>query len=258
MKESFSYAEYAKLVKTIRRFLPLFDFSDVKANTKKFCVIRHDVEFSVERAHQLAKFESRNLGIKTSYFFQLRNNAYNIFSEKDSRLISDIKRMGHKIGLHVNFGKIGLSRIKERILYDRRIMEECLGIVIDRFSYHRPPAEILGKNIEIDGLINPYSKKFFNFFKGQHPENLEVVYLSESNKSLEKRWPYGYPLDFLGECEKMQILTHPYQWSQKGERNKHKLFVSVLKEKKDKLINSMGDDCINFKLIKESVKKYEI
>ena len=91
----FSYTEYINILNIVRDNLPIIDFSLVKDDTKSFCVIRHDIEFSIERAHKLAVLEN-NIGINSTFTVQLRNNTYNALSEKNIELVKDIYSMGHR------------------------------------------------------------------------------------------------------------------------------------------------------------------
>ena len=97
----FSYNEYRNLISLIRNYLPIVDFSEVDETTEKFCVLRHDIEFSIDRAYELAKVE-KELGVTSTYTVQVRNNTYNALSEKNIDLIKRIKDLGHHIGLHQN------------------------------------------------------------------------------------------------------------------------------------------------------------
>ena len=72
----FSYNEYRNIINIIRNHLLVVDFKDVTEKTEKFCVLRHDIEFSVDRAYELAKVEAK-LGVVSTYTVQLRNNTYN-------------------------------------------------------------------------------------------------------------------------------------------------------------------------------------
>lgn len=67
--QDFSYRAYKTLISAIVKKIPLLDFSHIHANTERFFVLRHDVEFSVEKAYELAKFEKEELDITSSYFF---------------------------------------------------------------------------------------------------------------------------------------------------------------------------------------------
>ena len=77
----FSYNEYRNIIKLVNSHLPILDFSDITKNTDKFCVLRHDIEFSIDRAYELAKIE-KDLGVVSTYTVQVRNNTYNALSEK--------------------------------------------------------------------------------------------------------------------------------------------------------------------------------
>ena len=110
----FSYNEYKNIIKIVNLHLPILDFADVNGNTSEFCVIRHDIEFSIERAYQLACVENE-LGVKSTYTVQLRNNTYNALSEKNIDLVKRIHDMGHKIGLHQNPPNLSIGKIKDNI-----------------------------------------------------------------------------------------------------------------------------------------------
>ena len=79
---NFSYETYSSIINKIKKHLPIVDFKDVvDQKLDKFCVLRHDIEFSVDRALQLAYIES-SLGVESTFTVQLRNNTYNALSEK--------------------------------------------------------------------------------------------------------------------------------------------------------------------------------
>mgnify|MGYP001345405507 CR=1 FL=1 len=74
MINKFSFSEYKKIVSYFLAELEITKIENINKRSKKFFFIRHDVEFSVLRAFDLAKFEREKLGIKTNYFFQIKNN----------------------------------------------------------------------------------------------------------------------------------------------------------------------------------------
>jgi hypothetical protein len=212
------------------------------------------VEFSVDRAYNLAKLEHEKLNINTNYFFQLRNNSYNIFSQKNIKLITKIFNMGHKIGLHMHLGALDnlneKNKIKEYIINDIEIMKKCLEIEIDRFSYHRPPKEILAMNIKINGIINVYDRLYFHYYDGRRPEKLNVYYISDS----QHRWDYGHPINLIkNNIDKMQILMHPYSWSEEGYSS-HENFSKLLDEKMIEMKNTINNECKHFPQLDGSKK----
>jgi len=239
----FSYNEFRNLINIVQRNLPIVDYKDVKDNTEKFCILRHDIEFSIDRAYKLAKIE-KELGVISTYTVQVRNNTYNALSEKNIDLISKIKELGHHIGLHQNPpSSMKLDTLKDYIMRDITILEECYGFEIDRFAFHRPKKEYLNYYVQLDNKINCYDKKFFHFFESR-PVSLEILYLADSNH----KWKYGYPLDFdFSKINKLQLLTHPFSWSEKGGDN-YGNFVTLIRERNDELVNSMNTETNTFPL----------
>lgn len=237
----FSYNEFRNLINMVQQHLPIIDYKDVKDNTKKFCILRHDIEFSIDRAYKLAKIE-KELGVVSTYTVQVRNNTYNALSEKNINLISKIRNLGHHIGLHQNPpSSLKLDTLKDYIMRDITILEDSYGFEIDRFAFHRPKKEYLNCYVELENKINCYDKKFFHFFEDK-PETLEILYLADSNH----KWKYGYPLDFdFSKIDKLQLLTHPFSWSEKGADN-YANFVSLIRERNDELVNSMNTETNTF------------
>ena len=237
----FSYNEFRNLINMVQQHLPIIDYKDVKDNTKKFCILRHDIEFSIDRAYKLAKIE-KELGVVSTYTVQVRNNTYNALSEKNINLISKIRNLGHHIGLHQNPpSSLKLDTLKDYIMRDITILEDSYGFEIDRFAFHRPKKEYLNCYVELENKINCYDRKFFHFFD-KRPESLDILYLADSNH----KWKYGYPLDFdFLKINKLQLLTHPFSWSEKGGDN-YGNFVSLIRERNDELVNSMNTETNTF------------
>ena len=236
----FSYNEYINIIKLVNSHLPILDFSDITEKTDKFCVLRHDIEFSVDRAYELAKIE-KDLGVVSTYTVQLRNNTYNALSEKNIDLIKKIKGLGHHIGLHQNPPFMELDKLGGYILTDMNILEHFYGFEIDRFAFHRPKKEYLKSYLLLDDKINCYDKKFFHYFE-KKPNKLNVTYLSDSNHN----WKFGYPLDYdFSKVNKLQLLTHPYSWTFDGHDN-YGNYLSLIRERKNELINSMNTETSTF------------
>jgi hypothetical protein len=238
---TFSYAEYAAIIDNLQKKHSIMDYSQIKDDTDNFVVIRHDVEFSVERALKMAVFEGY-LGIRTSYLFQIRNNAYNLFSRENIEMVREIKNMGHYVGLHVHFGMLeDLNELADYILKEKEAIEKALGFSIDRFSYHRPPKEILQLNLNIDGLINTYSERYFEF-KTQEFDNVRVKYIADSMH----QWKYGYPDETLADqYSKIQMLVHPDEWTIIG-LDTDANFYSLKDEKVKEFNKTIRSECKHF------------
>ena len=109
----FSYTEYRNIITMVSQHLPIKDFKDVlDYNLNKFCVIRHDIEFSIDRSLILARIE-KELDITSTYTVQLRNNTYNALSQKNIESVQEIEELGHQIGLHQNPPKMSDKELKK-------------------------------------------------------------------------------------------------------------------------------------------------
>ncbi|MGF9697920.1 hypothetical protein [Paenibacillus sp. MABNR03] len=251
----FTYKEYGEIIQRLRDTgLPFLDYKEITEETKSFVILRHDVEFSLSRAHKLAYFESNHLDIKSSYFIQISNNCYNPFSEENIKIIRDILRMGHRVGLHYHLPKNSTHNIVEGIKKEIGIFSNFIETTVDRFSFHRPTKVVLSLDIKIDNLINSYASRYFNYCSDNNLINTnksKIFYLSDS----QHKWKFGYPnTEMLEGVERVQILTHPYSWSEMGggsDDNFENLFV----EKKQELMNSMNEECSHFPY--ERIKLYE-
>ena len=65
---------------------------------ENFILLRHDVEFDISRALELAKIESKH-NVKSTFFFQVYSSAYNSLSPINKNMIKQIKDLGHNIGI---------------------------------------------------------------------------------------------------------------------------------------------------------------
>ena len=133
----FNYAEYKNIITMVSQHLPIKDFKDVlKYNLTKFCVLRHDIEFSIDRALTLARIENE-LDVTSTYTVQLRNNTYNALSQKNIEAVQEIKKLGHQIGLHQNPPKMSDNELIKYIQKDIETLEHYYGFSVDRFAFHR-------------------------------------------------------------------------------------------------------------------------
>lgn len=240
----FSYSQYRSMIFDIQKQLPILDFSEITTDTQKYCVIRHDVEFSVNRALKLAEVEN-SIGIKSTYCFQLRNNNYNILSEKNIEIVNRIHKMGHHIAAHLHtdaFMRNPTRRnLKECIELECNILSDFLEVPINRFCFHRPKKQFLSSYIEVNNLTNLYGKLFFVFLE-DNKTIPEIRYLSDSNH----QWKYGSPFetDFSKNC-KVQLNCHPFSWTDFGYNNLDN-FLTLLGEKRTEVIESIKSEFKTF------------
>ena len=202
----FSYKEYSLIIEKYKS--RIVDFFEVDNND--FVLIRHDVEFSVERALGIAYLDAK-WSIPSSFLFQVKSNAYNPLSTFNSENIRKICDLDCHVGLHLYVSHIeagNWKKLEEELINQKNIFELITDRPCDRFSFHRPPKWVFERRDGyIAGILNMYGKSFFEF--DSNPKTIK--YLADS----QHRFQYGHPLNDYRQ-KKIQILLHPDEWSVDG------------------------------------------
>ena len=250
----FSFDDYREIVRAIKATGRYATYEEA-LDKDNFIIMRHDVEYSVERAHALAKVEE-SMDFRSTFFFQWTNNSYNILSRKNRDILSDMHERGQHIGLHFALnGMTDMRVIRERIKQEIDMLSNMLGFEINSFSIHRPSPDVLAENIKISGIINAYQDDFFTFDPKATPESeLDVKYLSDANHV----WRYGYPdEETINKYDKVQILTHPFAWTKKGYDNLEN-YKTLVNEKYVELIDSIDNECKDFGALRDNFEKLPV
>ena len=202
----FSYEDYKEIIRIIQSTGNQAGYEEA-LTADKFVIMRHDVEYSVDRAYALAKVES-SMDFTSTFFFQWTNNSYNILSRRNQDLIKDMHERGHVIGLHYALnGLTDMQEVRHQIKKEMDILSEMFGFPITQFSVP-----------------------------------LKVKYMSDANHI----WRYGYPDEAnITGYDKVQILTHPFAWSKKGYDNRDNYAV-LIQEKYNEMIDSINNECKDF------------
>jgi hypothetical protein len=210
---SFYLAHYTE---TIKRALHLgykfYTFNNyIEGSTKEQCIIlRHDIDFSIERALEMAKIE-HSLGVPGTYFFRLHAKTYNPYEFKSYLILRQIRDMGHEVGLHteaLDVEYITKENSLDIFRREKEILEQILQISINSAAEHR---DFTGLNRDWNnhffakytkeeaGILNyPFEDRFFK----------DMKYISDSLGN----WREGCMCKHLGKYRKLQILTHPAWW----------------------------------------------
>jgi hypothetical protein len=186
-----------------------FIFFNAPIIGKKEIILKHDVDFDCELALKLAEIESKN-NIKSTYFFLLRNEAYDAFSNKNLEIIKKIKEMGHRVSIHFD-PVIYDNNFVDGLITEVAIFEKKLETKVNIISIHRPNVFFTSSNSLINGLEHTYLNKYFK----------DIKYLSDSSG----RWRFGHPFDSMefSAGKSFQILTHPVWWTVEGQNNLQKI-----------------------------------
>lgn len=205
----FSHSEYRQILGMYQEKIK--DFNDVlNENAQEFVLLRHDVEFSVLRALEVAQIENEH-DVCSTFNFQVLAHTYNLFSNINIERVRLIASLGHKIGLHFYHSHIrdhDWGALEDEFRRQMNLLSQGISSESDRFSFHRPKAWML--ELRSDYLfdsINQYGPSFFEH--SASPKN--ILYLADSRHE----WSYGHPLK-VKPGKMIQMLTHPDEWTRKG------------------------------------------
>jgi len=239
----FSYNNYKNMLSNFLQANYTFEkFEDIPyliKRKKPFVLLRHDIDMSLSKALEIAKIES-DLKIKSTFFFLLRNNFYNIFSKESSEYVNKIIELGHNIGLHFDVAAYkflqSIDDICIKCKEEASILEKWFGIKIKTISFHRPNHLILEGNPK---LTYPMRHTYMDCYKK------DIKYISDS-KGL---WNNNInPLDTeeFKLKQPMQILTHPIWWNN-NSTDPYQSLLNFLIEKKGQLEIDLAANCKTFR-----------
>ena len=209
------YKEILSLLKTRHEFI---SFDAVINSSKNFVLNRHDVDFSVENALQIAQIESK-FEAKSTYFLLLHSEFYSFLEKKNLDLIKEIHRLGHDIGLHFDSRFYNIKNkqdLENKIIFEKDILEFYLDINIKSFSFHNPSKfDLKFIDFKYGGLVNTYA----DFIQSK------TEYCSDSNGY----WRFDRMIDFIenNKYKSLQLLTHPVWWSNKIKSPKEKIDSNI-------------------------------
>ena len=168
-------------------------------NPKEKCqvILRHDVDFNVDMALQMATLE-KELGILSTFYFLIASDSYNLLSKKNSNSVKLIVDMGHSVGLH--FDPTNYNDEKSGFNKELEIFERYFGKILS-MSFHRPSITVLeGTNWLPKRILGTYQDIFFK----------DITYVSDS----QGEFRFGHPFEqkAFKLHENMQLLIHPIWW----------------------------------------------
>ena len=123
----FSFDDYREIIRVIKESGRYATYEEA-LNKDEFIIMRHDVEYSVERAYALSKVEE-SMDFRSTFFFQWTNNSYNILSRKNRDILTDMHERGQNIGLHFALnGMTDMRLVRERIRQEIDMLSNMLGL----------------------------------------------------------------------------------------------------------------------------------
>jgi len=201
----FSLAHYRQILhRALEAGFNFQTFSQyLTAPARQVVLIRHDVDFSLEYAMEMARLENE-LGVTSTYFVRIHSTRYNLFDRFNFRYLQELLQLGFEIGVHqevCNFTHNCTDSL-ELLRREKLIIESILGREVHGVATHIPKRNHYQLSPEIiDKIGFKYAPDFEVFNRG-------AVFISDSNKRW-KKYTFGEALSLSG---KILANIHPVWW----------------------------------------------
>lgn len=200
----FSYDNYKKILKQMKIINKIYNFKSIDDFVKNGYILRHDVDFDIEKAYIMSNIE-KEMNVTSTYFMLVTSDLYNVLSYNNKNMIKSMSLNGFEIGLHfdpVIYGDVNLNHMQKQVEKECSIIEDIIGETLQTVSLHNP--SIHNQYPVFKGYNNAYSKEFFN------PD----LYLSDSCKDFRGKEIFEFIKK--GKDDLLQVLFHPIHFSEKG------------------------------------------
>lgn len=201
-----SYENYRQILNAIKATGKLSDFYNYRQQAE-WIIIRHDIEFDIEKALVMAEIE-HDLGVRATYLVQIGSKAYNAFSDDNIWRLNRIIELGHDVGLH--YRQQGIERESRNISNQLDVLQKMIPEASRIVACHRPQKGTPFHEYSGD-FENCYSEPLF--FLTDEPYRAKTRYITDS----KWKWNNGEPIyETFKKLPRIQFLVHPFQWSAKG------------------------------------------
>jgi hypothetical protein len=156
-------------------------------------LLRHDVDLDLDLALSHARAVAERSHFAT-YYFLLRGTTYNLLDEHGRDVVTVVRSLGHRVGLHVDASLYPTTHLREGVLREISAFQGLVGLAIDSISFHRPATNPVDYDALQLPLPHSYERRFFE----------DIAYVSDSRGS------WNEPA--LPSSGSIQLLTHPIWW----------------------------------------------
>jgi hypothetical protein len=167
-------------------------------------LLRHDVDFDVGAAYELAKLE-RRCGVRSTFLFLTTTGQYNLLAAENRGMLREMAEWDFDVGLHFDpliYESADPPTLAAAVDQEADLIAQITGRPVRSISIHNP--SIHGQYPLFDGYVNAYDPQIFS------PE----TYLSDS------RMMFRHDLaEFAARAktQTVQILLHPLHYTRHGE-----------------------------------------
>ena len=211
---NFTHDSYLTLLKDIKASgKKICSFRDLQATDDAYVILRHDIDFSLDKALDMAQLDHA-AGITSTFFFLLTAPYYNPLSEEGVEYVKKIAALGHECGLH--YDCTGFELLSEQQRLDRvealaNALQDTSGIPIKIIAQHKPAKSPIRQ--EFPAYVNAYSPQYIS----------DITYVSDSRRMFRHADVTG----FLQQTSKCQLLIHPIWWN-KAPMTREEIMQSLL------------------------------
>lgn len=215
----------------LRQGYTITSFDELNLKNDSQLILRHDVDFDLRAAYQIAKIEN-NLNINSTFFFLLRGDFYNLLNDDNYNYVKKIKSFGHNITLHYDTSIYKDS--KRELCNEVKIFEDFFNTKVNIISIHRPSEDFLKNPNGYFEITNTYENKFFK----------DIKYFADSGG----RFRFGNPLESkeFHTRHNIQLVTHPIWWVSNFGSVDATLY-DLVKRRNSNLISLLKKNCTTFR-----------
>ena len=205
------------------KFISFHDDVEKKRNV----ILRHDIDFDIQKALLIAELEEK-LDIRSTFFFLLRSDSYNFFEKKNIDTVMKISSFGHEISIHLD--PTLYTDVEEGLRSEINLFHSATGLRPKIISFHRPSEKYLKSNHNIIDIPHTYLDKFFK----------DINYIADSGGGFF----YDNPIESENFKKQLslQLLIHPIWWTTEGKTNIEKI-KNYLKTREEKFSKHFARNC---------------
>jgi len=224
----FSYGDYEAIITQVKNNFEIVSFSRAieldRQGENSFAVIRHDVDFSLGKALNMAKVDADN-GVSSTFCFLPWSSNYSLAN--DRWVVNELLRLGHDIGLHLDLSCLGHFTPEERIKNDCAYLSALFGTRVRVISVH-----FLGR------VSAPPKCGEEIICTWQEPFMQSIKYFSDSTGA----WRYGNPVDSdeYKHGRPLHLNFHPIWWGSISEQERIEILRRIGSHEFKKIAKAYG------------------
>ncbi|HEV2865647.1 MAG TPA: hypothetical protein VGX37_03970 [Allosphingosinicella sp.] len=198
-----AYAERLKRTAAAYRCVTFDVLADPAISSRRFCLVRHDIDMSPAAALSLARIEAK-MGVTATYAVLLTGPFYNPHEATARAHLQAIAGLGHAIAVHFDAAWHGIKEeqaLEDAVAADADALRRLLEVEVSAFSFHNTTDFTMACSASsYGGLWNAYAAELQD----------HVSYVSDSNGY----WRFDdWDQALREQPERLQILTHPEWWN---------------------------------------------